>query len=345
MPNMRYHFEALLKRINPPEHWIELVSARVNDVRDWLRQNEFATAPPHTRLSGSYSRSTAIELIPDVDILLFVPVDELERTPNAVLLALHRALKDYPGGLIDSHGQRRSVRLELAAEGICLDIIPAVADQGLERAIRVPDRPQNRWILSDPLGYARRLSALNQAHGGKLIPLVKLVKAWRDEHMVQRRPKSYVLEVMLLFAVEDEALVLCDRSVAENVRDAFVYITEKYEDVMDNGSTAPRIPDPQVAGTYITRGWERPHFETFMRRAREARRAAERALGAEDEPAACEEWRRVFGSRWPTEEEVKAAIRAEAAAHQPGSVKISQTGRVVGGAAILPTRPTRFHGA
>ncbi len=345
MPNIRHHFQALLSKVNPPADRVTLVSGRVEKVRDWLREHEFPTKTPHTQLSGSYSRHTAIEMIPDVDVLLFISDDQLERTPNAVLLEVNSVLQNYPSAVINTEGQRRSVRLAFPTDDLYLDIVPAVATNGLDHALRVPDRPQQEWILSDPRGYAARLTKLNQAHGDKVVPLIKLVKAWRDEQMERRRPKSYVLEVMLLYAVENGDLALCDRSVAENVHDAFAYITDKYADLMDNGSAAPRIPDPQVSGHYITKGWERSHFETFMRRAREARRAAERALAAENEAAASEEWKRVFGSRWPTDDEVKRAIREEAAAYQPGLSKIASSGRIVGGPAIIATRPIRFHGA
>ena len=345
MPNMRHHFNALLKRINPPEERVALASERVGQVRGWLRDHEFSTESPHTALSGSYSRHTAIEMIPDVDVLLFVPADQLERTPNAVLLELHTVLEDYPAAEINAEGQRRSVRLELPADDLCLDIVPAVADEGLDHALKVPDRPQQEWIPSDPLGYAERLTRVNQEQGGKLVPLVKMLKAWRDEQMLRRRPKSYVIEVLLLYGLEGGTLALCDQSVAENVRDAFIYITDKYEELMDTGTAAPRIPDPQIKDHFITRGWERSHFETFMRRARDARRAAERAVVAEDEAVASVEWKRVFGSRWPTDDEVKRAVREEAMGHQPGVTKIAATGRVIGGPAVIATRPTRFHGA
>jgi hypothetical protein len=298
MPNMRPHFEALLKKINPPPERVALASTRVGDVREWLREQEFETRDPHTRLSGSYGRQTAIELIPDVDVLLFVPENEEQRTPNAVLRELHGVLNDYPNaGTVDLRGQRRSVRLELRDDELCLDIVPAISKDGLDYALLVPDRPQEEWIASDPLGYAERLTDVNQGNGGKLVPLIKLMKVWRDEQMLQRKPKSYVLEVILLYAVEDGGLVLCERSWAQNVHDAFAYIADKYADLMDNGSQAPRIPDPQISNTYITKGWAREHFETFMRRAREAQRAAERALTANvARPGRCapEPWMRTW---------------------------------------------------
>jgi hypothetical protein len=226
-----------------------------------------------------------------------------------------------------------------------LDIVPAVADAGIDHALKVPDRPRQEWIPSDPLGYAERLTKVNQANGEKLVPLIKMLKAWRDEQMLRRRPKSYVMEVMLLYAVEEGRLVLCDHSAAENVRDAFLSITDKYEELMDEGTAAPRIPDPQIQNQFITKGWERTHFETFMRRAREALRAAQRAIEADEETGACVEWKRVFGSRWPSDDEVKRAIREEAATRQPGTSEIASTGRVIGGLGGVASRPTRFHGA
>jgi len=341
---MRHHFSALMKRINPPSERVQLASTRVAEVRQWLEDHQFPTESPHTRLSGSYGRSTAIETIPDVDVLLFVPTTQLERTPNSTLVALNKVLKDYPAAAISTDAQRRSVRLVLVEDELYLDIVPAVAERGLEKPLKVPDRPQQEWINSDPLGYARRLTSTNQTNGEKLVPLIKLFKAWRDENMVHRRPKSYVLEVILLYAVEGGSIVLCDNSVAQNVHDAFVHIEEKYAELMDNGSMSPRIRDPQIPDNFISKGWDREHFETFMRRIREAKRHAAGALSAHTEEEASDTWKKVFGSRWPTDEQVKRAIREEAAEHQPGLVKMASSGIVVGAQGGIPTLPTRYHG-
>ena len=177
-------------------------------------------------------------------------------------------------------------------------------------------------------------------------PLIKLVKAWRDVQMKIRRPKSYVLEVMVLTAIESGMVELCDQSTAQNVADFFSHIVTKYEDLMDNGSESPRIADPQVAGAYITAGWSRAHFETFMRRAREADRACKRALQADTTEDAAAEWQTVFGNLWPDTEIVKAAVRDEATSVQPGTTQVGVTGLVIGPSAIrtIPTLPTKYHG-
>ncbi len=354
MPNTRHHFAALLSRVNPPEDRAQTAADRVNELREFLAEHEYATTSPHTRLSGSYGRHTAIELIQDVDVLVFIPEDQLDRTPHAALLELNKVLQDFPGGAIDTRGQRRSVRITLEADDIHLDVVPAVMTGDLEDPLEVPDRPRAKWIPSDPLGYAARLSKLNQDHGGKLVPLIKLLKAWRDEQMKRRKPKSYVLEVILLEGVEARELVLCDKGRAENVHDAFAYIADRFEDVMDNGTDAPRIRDPQVPSNFITKGWERAAFETFMTRVRESRRAARRALDAKDLEKAVAEWRKVFGSRWPEDDEVREAARTEAKGVQPGAASITPSGLVAAGALgvlgamvakkLVAIQPTKYHG-
>lgn len=145
MSNMRHHFSALIARVNPPEDRRDLAATRVNELREYLADHDFRTTSPHTRLPGSYGRHTAIERIPDVDVLTFVPGDQIDRTPNAVLLELDSVLKDFPGGAIDTRSQRRSVRITLKADDLHLDVVPAVPEDGLEKPLRVPDRPREVW--------------------------------------------------------------------------------------------------------------------------------------------------------------------------------------------------------
>jgi Second Messenger Oligonucleotide or Dinucleotide Synthetase domain len=346
MPNMRHHFSSLFSAFNPSDGRSNLARELPGEVRAFLEDHAFVTASPHTRLSGSYARDTAICDIKDVDVLLFIPDSHLERTPNSVLLEVKRVLDDYPDASAETSGQRRSVHLEFPSHDLHLDIVPVVAPNGADAVVMVPDRPQERWIKSDPLGYATRLSKLNQKHGSKVKPLIKLVKAWRDVQMKTRRPKSYVLEVMVLTAVEDGAIELCDRSTAQNVADFFAYVVAKYQGLMDNGSESPRIADPQVGGAYITAGWSRAPFETFMRRAREADRACGRALQADTIEDAVAEWRILFRDMWPDVEVVKAAVRAEATGVRPSTTLVGMTGLVIGPAAVrtVPTLPTSYHG-
>ena len=346
MATTRFHFAALLKKVNPSDERLKVARDRPGEVREWLKDHEFSTKNPHSRLAGSYGRDTAHLDIKDVDVLLFLPDEQLDRTPNAVLREVKEVLDGYPRAAVDTSPQRRSVRMDFTGENLRLHIVPVVANDGLDKALWVPDRSASEWIKSDPLGYAERLSRVNQKHNGKLVPLVKLFKTWRDVQMITRRPKSYVLEVLALYAVEDGDVFLNDKSTAQNVADLFAHIAAKYDDLMENGKESPRVRDPMIPSTYITKHWERSHFETFMRRIREADKAAQKALATDDDDAASAEWAKVFGEYWPTADEAKREAKNEAAGVAPGRTKVTSTGGVVGysSAATISTATTSFHG-
>lgn len=345
MKSLPVHFRALLKKINPPKERRDLAGELVGNLREWLQEHDFETVNPHTLLIGSYARSTAVLWIKDVDVLVLLPEAALERTPHAVLLELRKVLEDYPDAAVSAVGQRRSIRVVFEEHDLCLDVVPAVASDGLKAPLKVPDRPKEEWIDSDPVGYMDRLSKLNQEHDGKVVRLVKLVKAWRDENMKIRRPKSYMLEIMVVKAVVDKEITLTGESWPSTLSQLFAHWAEKYDELMEKGDGVPRIYDPQL-GHLISGGWTRSEFETFMRRVRDADRTAQRGLAAETEEAAADEWRQVFGVCWPTADEVEEEAKHEATRIGPGISRIASVGWVTGPAAIrtVSSQPTRFHG-
>jgi hypothetical protein len=295
-------------------------------------------------LSGSYKRSTAIRDIHDVDVLLFRRASDLDRTPNAVVLEVARDLEDYPGATVEIRPQRRSVRLHFVDYDLFLDIVPCVALDDHDGVLRVPDRPKKKWIDSAPLEYAGRLSELNKKHGERVVRLIKLIKAWRDVQMTYLQPSSYVLEIMIVKAIEDGKLTLNGRSWPGILEDLFTLWSNEYAELLEEDDAVPEIEDRHL-DTECSTPWERAQFETFMRRVEEARKAAGRANAKDEEKDAAAEWAKVFGEHWPEQAEVEAQARAEALAHQPGRARISGTGLLVGpGVAGVPSRPTQFHG-
>lgn len=346
MASCRFAFSALLKKINPSPGRSAVAQRLPGEVRDWLKEHDYETSSPHSRLIGSYGRHTATGEIKDVDALLFLPGETLDRTPESVLRELKGVLDAYPDASAEASPQRRSIRLDFPDHGLCMDIVGAVADGGLEEPLQVPDREKKNWITSDPLGYGRSLSAANAVHGEKLVPLIKLVKAWRDEQMTYRRPKSYLLEVIVYHAVVGGGLTLKGGSTAENVCTLFEHVAAKWEKAMDEGDRVPPVLDPQL-GTVISRGWTRSEFETFMRRVRETSSAARSAVDADTDSDAHEFWKKVFGDLWPSEDEAKEEAMAAAAVATPGEAFVAPTGAVAveSSSGALRSRPTTFHGA
>jgi predicted nucleotidyltransferase len=212
MLSLREHFLTLLTRIEPRADRAALAIDLPSKVRDFLEDTEkITTIYPHTRLSGSYIRDTAIKQIKDVDILVFVAPEYKDEEDSAqiVINKLVNALNGLPEALGDSNGkvdaelalkrQRRSVLVHVTIdeEEFDMDIVPAILDEDTSNPLEVPDRELSKWISSDPLGYKKTLSKLNQEQNGKIIPLIKMFKHWRDIQMKYQRPKSYWLECMV----------------------------------------------------------------------------------------------------------------------------------------------------
>jgi hypothetical protein len=343
MATTRYHFQSLLKNIQPSDDRLELAKVLPGEVREWLEDHDFETVDPHTLLTGSYGRQVAVGNIHDVDVLLFVAEEERNATPNSTLIRLKQLLDDYPDTVITA-GQRRSVRLEFPDHDLHLDIVPAALVDGLGKPLEVPDRTREKWIESDPLGYGRSLSEANAEYGRKLVPLIKLIKAWRDQNFKIKRPKSYVLEVIVYESMTGNHLRWEDCGWSVTLASFFGRIADRWRSLIEDGEGVPRVHDPQL-GNVISR-WERSHFETFMRRIEEARTASAAAVRWEADDRledAVEIWSGLYGDLWPNEEGVKTLARAEGARLQPGSAKVGRAG-LVGGTSGVYSQPTRNYG-
>jgi hypothetical protein len=296
------YFEELLSNIEPPEHRLAAAKELPGEVRRYLKDSEdFETVDPHSRLTGSYKRHTAVHNIKDVDFLIFVHYEGERPEPAGVLKALRRVLDDLPdalgyGGRAQTlGGQRRSVHIEFDNEDFHLDAVPALIPDGTDELLLVPDREWGEWVKSHPLGYGKALSELNAANSGKVVPLVKAVKHWRTFQMQRNRPKSYWLEC-LVYRHIDKGWIATEGKFAELFTDLLRSIHERFLPKLEEEDGVPKIPDPML-GNNVAFNWERSAFESFMRRLKESIGWAERALEMDrnqlDEAVAL--WQKVFG--------------------------------------------------
>ena len=245
MHSLTNHFVKFLSNIQPNGNRADLAQDIPNKLRDYLKDTDkIRTLDPHTRLSGSYSRYTAIKEIKDVDVLLFVGEEykDGEDCIREVINGLVRTLEGFPEYLKDETGhvnadlalkrQRRSVQVHITLDGqeFDIDVVPSIAESGIERPLLVPDRDLSKWVFSDPLGYGKFLSKLNQEHLNKVVPLIKMFKHWRDVQMKRRRPKSYWLECIVSKHANVENLNLRDASWEELFLSTTIFMT--------NGKTA-----------------------------------------------------------------------------------------------------------
>lgn len=358
MSTLPIHFNEFRSNIEPKGERKDLAKEFPASVRDFLKDTDkILTMDPHTRLAGSYARHVATKEIKDVDIILFVVTTYRDQKAETVLETLFEALVGLPkalgytGKVIKKERQRRSVKVELTEPGFDLDIVPAVAMNGTDKALDIPDRDWSKWVSSHPLGYGDALSELNADHQEKVVPLIKMLKHWRDVQIEpdeegRRHPKSYWLECMVYHKFNDGTIRAKELSYAELFRDLLKEICNEYAPVLAKKDKLPEIKDPML-GHDVVYNWKRADFETFMTRIDQSLGWANSALEQDEISKSAKMWQKVFGKEYfPDTVELELAERKRVASFQ-GKLFVSSAGAVTlektNNHAVQPP-PTRSYG-
>jgi len=354
------HFDRLFTNIKPPKERLEAAQDLPPKVRQYLQEHEeFQTVYPHTRLAGAYGQDTSVGDVKDVDFLVRVPGDPNKNEPNAkkLIQELKCVLDDLPKALgyvgfsaiddIEVERARRSVHVYFKGKDFHIDVVPCIAPEGFDKVLYVPDRGFNKWIASHPLGYISLLTELNDKHHEKVRPLIKLIKHFRNIHMINRKPKSYWLGSLVIHQIQKENGLDTSKSLAELFHDFCDAVYLQYDHLLNvNDSDTPNIPDPML-GHNISWNWSRSHFETFMRRLDDGRIWADKALKTDDREIALDYWQQIFGEQY-FERDVDDIAKAMAEAVLPGRSFIKSNGIIQPeqpqSGIVTPVRKTTFHG-
>jgi hypothetical protein len=349
-----HHFDELLGNIEPPKNRRDAAAEIPAKVRAFLEDAvDFHTEAPHSRLTGSYARHTAIHAIKDVDFVVFYEAGDDEPDPEQVLENLYNTLQSLPEALGHAGSaqvlrrQRRSVHVQFNDEDFHLDVVPAWLRDGIDKPLLVPDREWSRWVASDPLGYSGALSELNAAKGAKAVPLIKLFKHWRTIQMQRRRPKSYWLEALVYRHLLTGWVTIDGKGYAELFMDLLRSIHDHFQPALD-GEWVPEIPDP-ILNHNIAFNWEWPAFKSFMTRLDESIGWAERALAKSNDEMddAIALWQKIFGEEFFTNSATARKLQRAEWIGQ-GTVFVTGTGEVGNRPSAthraVESRPHRFYG-
>lgn len=328
------YFDAFLSSIEPDAGRLATAQGLLPEVRDHLKQFEgLRTIKPYTRLAGSYPRATAIGKLKDIDSLVFLDNSYRDGDPFAALVDLERALKSLPKGIgggtaVTMRRQRRSIHLHFTNEDFHFDIVPVCMPDAIEEALYVPDWKLEKWVKTHPLGYQTWLSELNRDHSGKVVPLIKLAKQWRDCQFTYMRPKSYWLECLVVHSINEGWVQTKGLSYAEIFTALLDTIYDRFKARYDDPKAeAPFIKDPMLSNN-VAWNWERGHFERFMGQVDESRNWAKRALAKEDaqEPEGVDLWQKVFNGTFPAVDTIRA--RQAQAAAKASSLYVNPSGHI-----------------
>lgn len=347
------YFAKLLQNIQPPEHRLAEAVELTPLIREYLEDHEeFETKYPHSRQVGSYAQHLSVGDVKDVDFLVRVDVDTCDGSTAREVL---RGLKDALDGLPAATGyagatdfsitrNRRSVHVTFEQKDFHLDVVPCVAPNGFEESIFVPDWGFDKWVESHPLGVVELVKELEVAHPGKFRNLAKLLKHYRNTHMIYMKPKSYWLVAMAIDAVSNNH-VDTTKPLAEVFDQLLNYLYEKfYPTYRRTEEATPNIKDP-LLGHNVSWNWSRNDFEAFMRLLERGKGWTNRALTTDDRGTAIELWQKVLGPEFPSNVDEYAKVLASSG--QPGASHASRVGLILPGAVVAsstPVQPTRYYG-
>lgn len=293
-----------------------------------------------TYLSGSYRRRTLIRPVDDIDLLLvldgsqykdIIALDGVGATTalDLVKVALSNA---YPKSEIKPWG--RCIQIKFAGTGIGFDVVPAFRDD--DGAFYIPDQDHGAWVRTDPKEVERLVTEANEKTDGWLIPLVKLLKSWKDANDAPIR--GYHLE-----ALAYHALQTAPANARAGIADLFAQLA------IDVLCTTPDIwmhgeaPDTHMAYA------DRLKVSTMLQQAATDARRAQQLEDDDDVNGAHAIWRALFGKRYPESgESVKAALlgyTASVRAIQHGAyVSATSAGLVTPTASNSAVRSSTSHG-
>ena len=155
--------------------------------------------------------------------------------------------------------------------------------------VLIPDSQSDGWISTDPKQHVRIWSQANQAHGGDLVPLIKMLKAWNKLHSALFR--SFHLELIVLNVLNGVTI--------SDFPSGLRYVFDKARDLIEY-----QISDPAGYGDDVGRYLDtREKIKAAVNR---LDAACERALAAERFAAegkmksAYQKWGALFGGYFPT---------------------------------------------
>ncbi len=305
-PTVAERFDTYLSAIEPPAARMELAQALPALLRKYLEAStKLRLAEPGTLLVGSYRRHTAIQQIKDVDLAVFVDPAYANQPVEVVMNDLYAAIdafsrKEVRRRSINRTRQRRSIRVDFADDALQMDAVPVIAVKGDPYGdLWIPDRDWKKWLGTRSVGYLKWFSSLNDKHGGRLVSLVKLFKAWRQGALIERKEaKAFWLELMIVQEVVDGTVVMAGRPWEEIVVTTFDALIRRCAPVMRTEGACPKVPDPMIMDSNAAALWKRDGFEAFYMKVITGRSRALQALQATSESASASRWRAVFGQKF-----------------------------------------------
>ncbi|GAA1459992.1 nucleotidyltransferase domain-containing protein [Nocardiopsis exhalans] len=275
--NLKHNLE-----ITPTEQ--KLAKARHEAIRDFVRlywdlADDF--------LTGSYRRDTKTKKLKDIDIFVVIDANGSQasfrnQAPIQVINALETLLRQK-WSAASSDGMAVVIPYGSDDEVMSIDVVPAFKRDG--GGYYIPDPSAGEWIATNPKHHHELSIAKNADCDGKFVPFVKMVKGINRELGEPVKP-SFLLEVM--------AQALVKPPIGRYQDEIVLFLATAAERIGEEWS------DPAGLGGDVNSAMNTTQTLAAASALDQARAIAERAVDLEDEEqerAAYDEWKKLFGKR------------------------------------------------
>ncbi len=196
--NFNRYCEDLLVRYNRRN--TSAITRHLESLCGFLRQEGDVV---QTMFGGSVRRRTYVTGLSDVDVLLIVNESSLvNQTPASVIEYVRDAIQDRlhqnpvsAGNLAVTVGY---------SDGTEIQVLPAIRTN--TGGVRIAEPGSTGWSnVVHPERFAEKLSEVNQASGGRVVPTIKLAKAMADCFIRRqsRKISGYHMEALAIEAFRD----------------------------------------------------------------------------------------------------------------------------------------------
>jgi SMODS domain-containing protein len=240
-------------------------------------------------LTGSYRRNTKTKKLKDVDIFVVIDpsgpqADLRDKHPSVVLAELRKVLETKYSNVV-TDGFACTIKFGDEGDIASFDVVPAFKRTG--GGWEIPDADRSSWISTNPKVHHEQSTKMNGRCEERFVPFVKMIKGI-NRHFDEPINPSFLLEVM--------AHGLVSTPFGRYQDEITWFLASAAEQITDDW------PDPAKIGPVVNGMMSAADRHTAAQTLNDWQRIAEKAVRLEDaqqDRAAVEEWRKLFGPRMP----------------------------------------------
>jgi len=304
------YFDTLLAdTVNLPQSKLDLLASRSKSVHDALVADlSIGDNIIGYTVQGSWAQRTIINPVGgkefDADILLnmnevpdWEPKDYIEQVYWA--LDRHATYASMP------HRRRcRCVTLTYA-NSMHIDIVPHLILSD-EREV-ITNRDENEWETTDPDGFTQWMKNQDEACGGNLRKVIRLVKFLRDHRNSFTGTPSIIITTLLGNQALPVGQIL---GYYTTLPDTLLHLVEALDVWLQQQPSPPSIADPSGSGATFDHRWNESSYRYFRERMHAHAAQIRAAYNEADKNQSVAKWQTLFGDgfRPPIEQERKPFI-------------------------------------